>query len=143
MMVRVILFVAVGYVMGIRGETVLTKDFAESLIDIAYKKYDAFVGVGPDPGQSGKLLQCDREADGFVCKVNSDYVLPMSLVTDVIAYFRTVANERLPGSRVITATDDKLHLFVRRFTSLNFNVYFPLKKSNSFVNILEMLASLV
>ena len=52
-----ILLVAIS-VLGARGETLLTKDFAESIVDIAWKKYEAFIESKPDPGKSDVLLKC-------------------------------------------------------------------------------------
>lgn len=135
MISRVVLIVAVSCIMGIQAETVLTKDYAESLIDIAWKKYDAFIEKKPDLGHSGQLLQCEKEADGFVCNVNSNYVLPRSLVSDLMAYFRAIASSKYPLSRVVTATNDVLHMFMRRVDSVNFNVYITLQKDSLLLRI--------
>ncbi len=131
-------------VMGVRGETILTKEFAESIVDIAWKKYEAFVESKPNPGKSDTLLKCVGVGSAFVCEVNTEYVLPDSLSAGMMTYFRAMVNLKyLAGDRVLTSKDGRVSMFLQRVGGANFSMFIPIKKESTSMNILNLLASLI
>ena len=129
------------------GETVLSKDTAESIIDVAWEKYQAFVDSKPDPTRADALLKCGKDSGSpntFTCAVKEEYVLPESLVEPVVSYFKSrAAMHHQLGDKVLSARDSKLKLFLQRIGP-SFHIHFAMKNgSETLKQLLKLIDKLL